>query len=99
MADPFEMTPEREGYIQRYNAALHAMQTGVAYEMAKDSKKNTPKDLRVGVNSAMISDAALARLLVAKGVFTIAEYESELADEAEREVVRYEARNPGMRFG
>ncbi len=98
-ADDFEMTPEREELVARYNRAMHAMQTGVAFELSQGAGPASPKHLRVGVNSAMIYDAALVRLLIAKGVFTIVEYERELVAEAEREVARYEARAPeGVRF-
>ena len=36
------------------------------------------KVLRVGVNSAMVDHAALVRLLIAKGIFTLEEYEEAL---------------------
>lgn len=74
----------------RYEAACHAMQSGVAMEMNIRPQPTEPKHLRVGVNAAMADHAALARLLVAKGVFTEAEYLKEIADEMEREKVRYE---------
>lgn len=48
-----------------------------------------PKHLRVGINTAMVDSAALARILIAKGLFTWDEYAAELADEMEREVLRY----------
>lgn len=75
-----------------YKELAHAMQTGVAYELEKDPKSGTPKDLRVGLNSAMVNDAALARLLIAKGVITLEEYEAEVTAEMQREVKRYEDR-------
>lgn len=82
----------------RYLAALHAMQSGVAFTMAW-TDETEPKHLRVGVNAAMSDHAALIRLLIAKGVFTLDEYQKELADEMEREVQRYKdrltARHPG----
>lgn len=74
----------------RYLAALHAMQSGVAAEMP--GKESEPKHLRVGVNSALVNDAAIARLLIAKGVITIDEYTAACADEMEAEVRRYEQR-------
>lgn len=75
-----------------YDAAMHAMQTGVAYDLKRDPSSGTPKHLRVGVNSALVNDAALVRVLVAKGVFTMEEYLEALRLEACREVDRYEAR-------
>jgi hypothetical protein len=76
----------------RYLAAAHAMQSGVAMEMTHDPKSGTPKDLRVGVNSAMVDHAALVRVLIAKGIFTTEEYELAVTEEMEREVQRYEDR-------
>jgi hypothetical protein len=81
---------------ERYHRALHAMQSGVAFEMARGggpgSGDTAEKHLRVGVNSALCDGAALARLLIEKGVFTLDEYEKAQADEMEREVERYRAR-------
>jgi hypothetical protein len=74
---------------QRYLDACHAMQTGVAVMMNYRPSETDPKHLRVGVNSAMVGNAALVRLLSAKGVFTLDEYYKELADEMEREAGRY----------
>jgi hypothetical protein len=76
---------------ERYRAACHAMQTGVKTEMGLPGREHAtdPKDLRVGINSAMCDHAAIARLLIAKGVITQAEFMKELADEMEREVDRY----------
>ena len=79
-----------ESDSNRYLAAMHAMQTGVAYELARDPSSGTPKHLRVGVNTAMCDHAALVRILVAKGIVTDAEYATAIADEMEREKQRYE---------
>ncbi len=70
----------------RYLAAAHAMQTGVALEMQQHSQPTEPKHLRVGINVAMCDHAALVRLLIDKGVISDAEYMKALADEMEREV-------------
>lgn len=82
----------------RYAAAAHAMQTGVKMEQALDDKQgiypqtrsDSPKHLRVGVNSALVEHSALASLLLAKGVFTEAEYYEALAKGMEKEVMRYQ---------
>ncbi len=74
-----------------YLDACHAMQSGVAMKMNIDPKETEPKHLRVGVNSAMCDQAALARLLIEKGIITQPEYETAIAAEMEREVARYEA--------
>jgi hypothetical protein len=73
----------------RYTDLAHAMQSGVALKMNYDAAETTPKHLRVGVNSAMCDHAALARLLIEKGIITEAEYRQAITDEMAREVERY----------
>lgn len=74
-----------------YNAHMHAVQTGVALDHSRGSEDGTPKHLRVGVNSAMVSIHALSVLLIAKGVFTEEEYTQAVVDSAKAEKERYEA--------
>ena len=74
----------------RYLRAMHAVQAGIGLELNRNPQLAEPKHVRVGINSCHITDAAIARLLIAKGVFTMAEYEEALALEAEAEVKRYE---------
>lgn len=76
----------------RYNAALHAMQSGVAVLLEHDPAIDecTPKHLRVGVNAAMIDSAAVAKLLIDKGIFTEEEYAESLVFFAERDKQSYE---------
>ena len=76
--------------MERYVAAAHAMQSGVAVMMTRDGRSTSPKHLRVGINSALCNHAALVRLLIAKGLFTQEEYTKEVADEMEREKERDE---------
>lgn len=75
---------------KRYRANLHAMQTGVAFKMNYNPKETEPKHLRVGVNAAMSDLAAMAKLLISKGVITLEEYEKALADQMEIEVESYQ---------
>lgn len=76
-----------------YEEALHAMQAGVGVMSQREPNGEcSPKHLRVGVNSAMCSQAAVVSLLIEKGVFTLEEYAAELLAEVEREVERYEKR-------
>lgn len=93
--EPQQETPEIPETLEeardRYLAALHAMQTGVTASMAYDSKTASPKDLRVGLNSALVSASALAWLLIDKGIITEAEYTSKTADVMERERDMYAA--------
>lgn len=77
---------------ERYEAAAHGMQSGVAAMMRRGHPETESKHLRVGVNSAMCDHAALVRLLMAKGLFSEEEYNKEIADEMERERERYELR-------
>lgn len=78
--------------VARYHAAMHAMQTGVRVEQELGSEDGTPKHLRVGVNSALVGNSALASLLIAKGVITLDEYQRAQADEMRNEQKRYEER-------
>jgi len=75
--------------LRRYHAAAHAMQTGVALKMEHDGTETQPKHLRVGVNSALVDGAALAELLIHKGVITKDEYLTTIALGMEREVEMY----------
>lgn len=92
---------ERKAAAQeRYTAAAHAMQTGVAAGMIPGARhaETEPKHLRVGVNSALVSVGALAALLVRKGVITEVEYFEAMADGMEAEAKRY-ADELSERFG
>lgn len=74
---------------ERYLNAAHAMQSGVAVKMGLDPKETSPKHLRVGVNSAMVEHAALAQLLIKKGVITEEEYAEAVTLGMEAEAQRY----------
>jgi hypothetical protein len=75
----------------RWLKAAHAMQSGVqtAIELGLASDC-TPKHLRVGVNVALRDQGSLVSLLIAKGVFTEAEYIGAIADGMEEEKARHE---------
>ena len=88
--DPVEAAARRINAARdRYAAAMHAMQSGVAFDEAHGDDSLKPKHLRVGINSCLVDSGALATLLIAKGVITEAEYFEALADGAEREKQRY----------
>lgn len=76
---------------KREAALLHAIQTGVATDQSLGSSCGSPKHLRVGVNAAMCGIAALARIMIEKGIITVEEYQAALQAELEKEVARYEA--------
>jgi hypothetical protein len=76
---------------ERYHAAVHAMQTGVMYEM-EHTDQASPKHLRVGVNVALRGNGSIVALLVSKGIITQEEVMKALADGMEEEARAYEAR-------
>ena len=78
-----------------YDQALHAVQSGVAFEHSKGSHDGTPKHLRVGVNSAQCGVSAIARLLIEKGIITLEEHDEAQRREMNEEVARYEDRAGG----
>ena len=86
------MTEAAEAHQDRYLNAMHAMQSGVAFLIEQRDSESSPKHLRVGVNSALISQAAFAQLMMDKGVFTLEEYMASQADAAEREAKSHEDR-------
>lgn len=92
------MTPEDEARVAvaaaRWHAATHAMQSGVASEMALPGRHADlePKHLRVGVNTALRDHASLVELLVEKGIITEVEYVEAIADGMETEQHMYEQR-------
>lgn len=75
---------------REYEALCHTMQSGVAMEMNYSTSSTEPKHLRVGVNSALVDGAALAKLLMLKGVFTEEEYYEAIRDQMKEEVERYQ---------
>lgn len=74
---------------ERYEKALHAMQTGVAFIMNYDTKETEPKHLRVGINASMCDHAGLVELLIEKGIITREEYMKAIVKSMEAEVERY----------
>lgn len=76
---------EREAEATReYTSAVHAMQSGVMVEMtARLNTAHEPKQLRVGINSALVECSVLVQLLIDHGLITRAEverYETRLAE-------------------
>lgn len=87
------MTPSEEvAWLQRqYIKLTKKMQSGVAAKMATGvDQAHEGKHLRVGVNSAMVSDAAVVELLIAKGIITELEWWQALVRRMEKEVDGYE---------
>jgi len=91
MSDAFEPISEREKELYEEMAALqHAMQTGIMYMIDRGSKTGEPKRLRVGVNSALVFNGTVVRLLVGKGLITREEYAEASVEDLRAEVKRYE---------
>jgi hypothetical protein len=77
---------------RRYLRAAHAVQSGIAALLERDPKIGTPKHLRVGIDTGKAEHAALARLLIAKGMITEEEYTEAIIAGVEAEQRAYEER-------
>lgn len=76
-----------------YERHLHAMQSGVKAKMEARPARDLPTDLkhlRVGVNSAMVNNLAVVRLLVDKGIITDLEFQEALTNAMREEKELYE---------
>jgi hypothetical protein len=85
-----EVERRKKAATERYAAAAHAVQTGVAVAIHRGDQAASPKHLRVGVNSAMVDSGALARLLIEKRIISEVEYLEALALAMEEEQQRFE---------
>lgn len=92
MNDEAELIRDRE----RYERAAHRVQTAIA--AMPDHRNQTPKHLRVGIDMSKSDLAGLARLLIDKGLITLAEYTKAMADQAEIEAEQYET-ELSVRYG
>lgn len=79
MSDQGKMARDAE----RYHRAAHRIQTAIAFDPNRPADQY--KDLRVGVDMSKSDQAGLATLLIEKGLFTLEEYLSAMADSAEKE--------------
>lgn len=90
---------------KKYQHHAHRLQAGVGLLQAKEPQRATAKELRTGIDSLFASDYAISRLLIAKGIFTEAEYHEAQADAMELEANTYEKRvqdaygNAGITLG
>lgn len=78
--------------MSAYDAAGHRIQTAIAMLMGRDPdyRPVQPKHLRTGLDLSKSDLAGLARLLIAKGVFTEAEYIAAITASAVEEADGYE---------
>lgn len=79
-------------FDKRYYELGHAIQSGIAYLMGRETTITDPKHLRVGIDIAHVTDHAIAELLMAKGIFTMDEYRAQLLKSMQDEVDRTTAR-------
>jgi hypothetical protein len=82
------MTPEDEKNRQRYFDAMHAVQSAIALDIQISGLNGAgadPKHLRTGVNSCLVDNLAISKLLIEKGIFTESEYFAAIAEAAEGE--------------
>lgn len=73
---------------ERYARAAHKVQTALAF-MHGDPRFE-PKHMRTGIDMTKSDAGGLAKLLIDKGVFTMEEYATAVADQAEIEAKSYE---------
>ncbi len=78
-----------------YTEALHAVQSATA---AYGMEGATPKHLRVGVDSSLVTHFGLCKLLIDKGVFTQDEYMEAIRLATNEEVARWQDRYPNVKF-
>lgn len=81
-----------------YEEAMHGVQSAIAHAINLGEKLATPKHLRVGVDSCMVTDDAVARLLIKKGLITEEEYIEEVRIAANRELDKWEIRFFPIKF-
>jgi len=78
-----------------YEVALRGVQSAIAFEYEREDPQEMTrvrKHLRVGIDSAHSSHAALADLLVKKGIISLAEYEEHVRLLMNHELYLYETR-------
>ncbi|SNS53577.1 hypothetical protein SAMN06295912_108134 [Sphingomonas laterariae] len=76
-------------YQERVRKLGHALQSGVAADHSLGSEDGSPKHLRVGVNMALVEGAAIAQLLIGKGLVSEDEWQAAHIIALEREVESY----------
>lgn len=85
------MSAQYERDHARYLNAMHAVQSAVALDISVNGDNAAAADhkhLRVGINACLVDSGAVAKLLIARGVFTEDEYMAALAEAAEAEQER-----------
>lgn len=84
------VSPEVLELLREYARLNHAMMTGIGYDLEYNPQQAEDKHVRSGINSALVSHSALAKLLMAKGLITELEYWQAVIKELRNEVKSYE---------
>lgn len=94
------MKKSRQQKIEEYGIAMHALQSGIAFSLAK--KNPTVPDInqnpylrelkhqRVGIDGTKSDHSALVKLLIERGIITDEEYIDAMLEGVIAEVHRYE---------
>lgn len=72
----------------RYMAALHGIQSGIMVILEKGgalASRCSTKHMQTGLEARASDHAALAKILIGKGLFTEEEYSTAVADQLEEE--------------
>lgn len=73
---------------ERYHKHAHRVQCALAF--MEGDRRMEPKQMRTGIDMTKADMGGLANLLIKKGVFTLEEYLTHIADQAEIEADAYE---------
>ena len=76
----------------------HRMQAGIGVMLSQDGEAETPKHVRVGINTALVETGVLGRLLIDKGIITELEYFALIRDGYKAEADGYEEKL-GVKLG
>jgi hypothetical protein len=84
--------PTEEEIDSEYMDVIHSIQSAIAFGFGGPVEVNdrAMKHTRVGINSAMVNNHAVATLLIEKGVFTLYEYKKQILASAKEELARYQ---------
>lgn len=73
-----------------YEQAAHGVQSAIAHKIASGWNGADPKHLRTGIDMSKADMLGLVELLIAKGIFTSAEYVESVRLAANQELATYE---------
>lgn len=90
MSEEMQLSDREKELAEEMEKLGHAMQTGIMYMIEKGSKIGDPKHLRTGINSALVFNGTVVKLLVKKGLITREEYAEAAVEDLRAEVKQYE---------